>query len=178
MPRKKPVVIQPDACSVKGCDRKAKHKRGKYAGLCYGHINQIQRGHATADNLKPMRAAPVINKKPVLDRFFSMVEKTDTCWNWTGALINGYGSIGVDGRTRRAHRVAYELLVGPTDNSLVLHHTCGNRRCVNPAHLQEITYQDNNAEMLERRQYKKRIAELETEVARLRLELGKKDDRE
>jgi hypothetical protein len=172
MPRKKkPVEIPVDECSFEGCNRPAKHKRGKYVGLCAGHVNQIQRGFATADTLKPMRKPAVRENKPVLDRFFAMVEKTDTCWNWTGSLMNGYGSIAVNGRTRRAHRVAYELLVGPTDQTLVLHHKCGNRKCVNPDHLQEITYHDNAAEMLERRSYIKRIKELEAENARMRAQL-------
>lgn len=170
MPRKK--VRKPDLCSFKGCDRERRHQRGKYAGLCAGHKNQIQRGDATHDTLKPLRKAPKLEKKPLHDRFFTMVEKTDTCWNWTGALMGGYGSVSVDGRSRRAHRVAYELLVGPTDQTLVLHHKCGNRRCVNPSHLQEISYQENAAEMLERNSYLKRIKQLEAENARLRLQIG------
>lgn len=54
-----------------------------------------------------------------------------------------------------AHRVAYELLVGPIPSGLVLDHTCHNgtncsggaeclhRRCVNPAHLELVTNREN-----------------------------------
>jgi hypothetical protein len=175
MAKKKTAARTPDMCSFSGCDRERMHQRGKFAGLCAGHKNQIQRGDATHDTLKPLRKAPTLTHlKPLYDRFFAMVEKTDTCWNWTGSLMNGYGSIGVNGRTRRAHRIAYELLVGPTDQTLVLHHKCGNRRCVNPEHLQEISYHENTAEMLERNTYLKRIKELEAENARLKLDNGKK----
>jgi hypothetical protein len=42
------------------------------------------------------------------------------------------------------------------------------RTCVNPAHLQAVTQQENAAEMLERKAYLARIAELEAEVLALR----------
>jgi hypothetical protein len=35
--------------------------------------------------------------------------------------------------------MAYELLVGPIPQGKELHHTCRNRRCCNPAHLQPLT---------------------------------------
>jgi hypothetical protein len=74
------------------------------------------------------------------DRFWANVEKTESCWVWTaGRFTEGYGGFRVDGRTRRAHRVAYELLIGPIAHGLVLDHLCGNPSCVNPAHLEPVT---------------------------------------
>lgn len=35
-----------------------------------------------------------------------------------------------------AHRVAYALLVGEIPRCMTIHHTCCNRRCCNPAHLE------------------------------------------
>lgn len=76
--------------------------------------------------------------------FWQRVQKTDTCWLWTGALNSyGYGTLSrwTDGKRRqlRAHRVAYELLVGPIPEGLVLDHLCRVKVCVNPAHLEAVT---------------------------------------
>jgi hypothetical protein len=77
------------------------------------------------------------------ERLWARVDKTDTCWNWTGPLNEGgYGVIGSGGRggqTLRTHRVAYELLVGPIADDLCLDHLCVNRRCCNPSHLEQVT---------------------------------------
>lgn len=79
------------------------------------------------------------------ERFWSKVTKSDHCWEWTAATDGGgYGAYfvrKVDGRTvlARAHRWAYEELVGPIPDGLVLDHLCRNRRCVNPAHLEPVT---------------------------------------
>ena len=68
------------------------------------------------------------------------------CRLWTGALNSrGYGQVWDDGRSRSAHRVAYELAVGPIPAGLVIDHLCGVRRCVEPAHLQPVTVAVNSA---------------------------------
>ena len=52
----------------------------------------------------------------------------------------GYGMVRTDGRTkRRAHRVMWERYKGKITPGMVLHHKCGNRRCVNPEHLEMVT---------------------------------------
>jgi hypothetical protein len=69
----------------------------------------------------------------------------DGCWLWFGTTNEfDYGVIVVDRRMRRAHRVVYELLVGPV-NAPHLHHQCGNPACVNPAHLQPLSVSDHRA---------------------------------
>jgi hypothetical protein len=81
----------------------------------------------------------------VEERFWEKVVQTDTCWLWTGSLSNGYGNI----RPRngepmmRAHRFAYELLVGPIPEGLHLDHLCRVRHCVNPDHLEPVTQRVN-----------------------------------
>ncbi|MCB0902291.1 MAG: HNH endonuclease [Actinobacteria bacterium] len=60
------------------------------------------------------------------------------CWLFLGACNSkGYGltAIDGDGTTRLAHRASYELLVGAIPDGRIVYHTCGIRRCCNPAHL-------------------------------------------
>lgn len=62
------------------------------------------------------------------------------CWRWTAAICHyGYGAIRYERRTRRAHRLVYELLVGPIPDGHELHHRCERRDCVNPEHLEPLT---------------------------------------
>jgi hypothetical protein len=46
-------------------------------------------------------------------------------------------------RPRLAHRIAYELFIGPIPNGLHIDHLCRNRGCVNPVHLEPVTQQEN-----------------------------------
>lgn len=67
------------------------------------------------------------------------------CWLWTGTINHkGYGAISVDGRTKAAHRVVYEMRVAAIPDGLVLDHLCRVRHCVNPAHLEPVTTSENN----------------------------------
>jgi hypothetical protein len=68
------------------------------------------------------------------------------CWEWTASKDGGYGKIGKGGTSRRgllAHRVAYELVIGPIPEGTELDHLCRNRGCVNPAHLDPVSHKIN-----------------------------------
>jgi hypothetical protein len=66
---------------------------------------------------------------------------TPGCWEWLGYKEpQGYGRVG---RNKAAHRVVYELLVGPIPEGLTLDHLCRNRGCVNPAHLEPVPRGEN-----------------------------------
>lgn len=81
----------------------------------------------------------------VEDRFWLKVERgpEDKCWEWQGARSHGYGEITLNGKKCKAHRVAYELMVGPIPEGLVLDHLCRNHPCVNPSHLEAVTHLEN-----------------------------------
>lgn len=90
-------------------------------------------------------------------RFWSKVNKTSNCWEWTGYRQKiGYGSIGVGSRldgTKRAilaHRFSYELHFGPISDGLKVLHTCDNRACVRPDHLWLGTQLDNVRDMIQK----------------------------
>lgn len=81
---------------------------------------------------------------PVSERFWAKVEKTDSCWNWTASIDRaGYGRVRNRLGTCLAHRIAYELLIGPIPAGLVLDHLCKNTTCVNPDHLEPVTDAEN-----------------------------------
>ena len=68
------------------------------------------------------------------------------CWDWMGQINNwGYGVAAISQRKTAVHRVVYELLVGPIPDGMQIDHTCRNRRCQNPDHLQVVTLSENVA---------------------------------
>lgn len=102
-----------------------------------------------------------INKEPptLAERLWSRIDKSggpDACWPYTGRLNRyGYGRISHLDTDLQAHRVAYEELIGPIPDGLVLDHmchqpevcrdwiVCPHRRCCNPVHLMPKTDVEN-----------------------------------
>ncbi|HEY7824270.1 MAG TPA: HNH endonuclease signature motif containing protein [Acidimicrobiia bacterium] len=119
-------------CSIPGC-----HERHEARGWCNKHYlrwkrhgNPLGWGHGL-----------------LWDRFWNKVDASGDCWEWIGATAgNGYGKINVKGRDHYpefAHRVGWELLVGPIPDGLVIDHLCRNTLCVNPDHLEPVTHKVN-----------------------------------
>lgn len=133
-------------CAVEGCKNPLKAK-----GWCMTHY---MRWHRYGD---PDHALLTFDQ-----RFWSKVDLVtgpkvegmpSRCWIWTGARNHaGYGHMGVDGRNQGAHRVSYELNVGPIPDGLHIDHLCCTPACVNPLHLEPVTNQENTLRGMRRRQ--------------------------
>lgn len=117
-------------CCIDGCERKRVSRRG----WCHTHYEHWR-----------LYGEPISRRPTLEERFWDKVNKDapSGCWEWTVATVYGYGRFGIAGRAMSAHRVAYELLVGPIPEGLQLDHLCRNPACVNPGHLEPVTGREN-----------------------------------
>lgn len=87
---------------------------------------------------------PVKNRLELVTRFWSRVAQSEGCWLFKGALNKkGYGEFPFRGKVKKAHRVAFELSVGPIPEGLHVLHKCDTPACARPDHLFLGTNRDN-----------------------------------
>lgn len=97
-----------------------------------------------------MSPAAIKGSAAYLERFWSYVEIDPLgCWIWIAGKSKGYGVFHSRGYTHvRAHVFSWEIthaLSSPTNgHKLEFDHTCRNRACVNPNHLEVVTHKVNN----------------------------------
>lgn len=120
-------------CSVEGC-----HRRHSGRGFCEMHLKRIRKYGDPNIVLRP------VSNAPLLERLADRIEvESPGCWVWTGFLMaNGYGTFTAkeSSGTQLAHRLVWEELVGRIPEGLTLDHLCRVRRCVNPDHLEPVTF--------------------------------------
>lgn len=74
-----------------------------------------------------------------------IVVQDNGCWLWTGALKqDGYGLSRHNGKVRLVHRIVWEELVGPIQETLDhVKDKCSSKACCNPEHLEDVTAREN-----------------------------------
>lgn len=123
-------------CEFRPCGRP--REGGNRSIWCSGHRGQRKRG-------KEM--TPIAPRMTQLERFWSKVDQTDTCWKWASTKRFGYGQFQTGGRNAPklpSHKFAYELVNGPVPEGKILDHVCHDRSCVNPGHLRLVNSKQNN----------------------------------
>lgn len=99
--------------------------------------------------MNDLRPHPV---KPPIERFLALVNIVPGgCWEWLGSKskTTGYGQFILSARRGEKrvriapYRFIWEYLNGTMADGLEPDHTCNNRACCNPAHIEPVTHGEN-----------------------------------
>ncbi len=88
----------------------------------------------------------------LLNRYFTWTVDGNECWNVTSHCKEpqGYHPVSFKGYRTRTHRLAYMLTRGEIPKGFIVRHSCDNKSCINPDHLQLGTKKDNTQDMMKR----------------------------
>ena len=138
-------------CKLEECEKEAVYGR---RGWCRGHYERwLRHGDPRAGRQFTAQGTPE-------ERFWVKVDKRgpDECWEWlAGRNSDGYGTFAIRRSDRpdrfmpiTAHRFSWNLHGGDLPlvaehgrNDRTIDHTCKNRLCVNPAHMEVVTHEEN-----------------------------------
>jgi len=129
------------ACSIPGCGRPVLNVRG----WCNRHYLRWQR-HGD-----PLGGKNIDYGAAERDLERAIAEATpDACWTWSHTLNpTGYPSITLNRLTQRVNRLVCKRVHGdPPTPAHQAAHNCGNRKCINPHHLEWKTRKENEADKL------------------------------
>lgn len=99
---------------------------------------------SAAPRRRRMPLHPEFLTRPVMVSFRARIHFQDHCWIWgLTTNRNAPGRFVVAGRVHSAHRVRWIDFFGEVPDDTVVHHVCGDRRCVNPGHLRAISYRES-----------------------------------
>lgn len=119
-------------CSVKGCESKHRSK-----GFCSRHYQRVRR-YGRINRIMPSETHSFI---------FKYINTTiQDCILWPYKIHHtGYAHLTYDGNFYHAHNLSLRLSKGPppSPNKSCALHSCRNRHCINPNHLDWGSYQDN-----------------------------------
>lgn len=125
-------------CSIAECNRPVYVKQ-----MCSSHYHQEFKARKNPDRKRRVNITEA-------ERFWQYVQKTETCWNWTGGCSSsGYGVFATGSRVNgtlrciSAHRYVLTLFGQELQPALQIDHLCRNRVCVNPDHLEQVTAKVN-----------------------------------
>ena len=85
-------------------------------------------------------------KPTAFDRFVDKIKfdaNEKGCWLWTAGTNGVYGQFSIKGSSRYAHRVSFTAFVCPIPEGWTIDHLCRNKLCVNPDHLEAVSFQTN-----------------------------------
>lgn len=96
--------------------------------------------------------------KPPIERFLALVQvNLGECWLWLGSKSkDGYGQFILSARRGEKririapYRFIWEHINGPMPEGLEPDHTCNNRQCVNPEHIEPVTHAENQRRSYQR----------------------------
>lgn len=134
------VAKQARQCTAEGCERPVKSRE-----MCTMHYQRLMHHGTTKTQPRPS----------LEERLLAKLDKTDTCWVWNAATHRGYGQIGIGRKVFYAHRVSYELYVGPIPEGMQLDHICHTPLCVKPDHLRPVTQKQNQENLKGARRHSK-----------------------
>lgn len=125
-------LSSPRICKIEDCEKAAIAR-----GWCQMHYCRWKT-HGNPETIgKQWKLTPK-------ERLYQYIEKTDTCWLWTGNTDSlGYGRLFMPSGTVLAHRLSYQFHKGEVPQDLELDHLCRVRHCVNPDHLEPVSHQEN-----------------------------------
>ena len=99
--------------------------------LKYGYVNE------TSFDLTPLERLLKNSKK----------NKINDCIEWKGSKNKeGYGSIMINHKLTKTHRLSYQLQIGEIPSGLLICHSCDNPSCINIQHLWVGTDKQNTAD--------------------------------